>query len=254
MNASTPFTVRVVEPKHNVKISIIDIPEIDPQLKLLLDEKLISICEGCSPSELTLVKSRVLRFMAPKDANTKMGATAELFMHLYLSTLGFKQECLFLNLEENSIKKGFDGYYSKENEEWIMESKSGAIETIGISHRSKIKESYEDLKSKLAGGANNNPWRNAYNHASHADVGTHPSIKSQIRKLADSYEAKSFCDIKDFNIIPGSTIFLSDTWKDNDTDMVDKLTNLLATLEFKKIVAICITKRSLNLFIEYLGE
>lgn len=36
------------------------------------------------------------------------GAVAEFFVHLYLNILGLKQECLFLNLEENSIKKGFD--------------------------------------------------------------------------------------------------------------------------------------------------
>ena len=79
------------------------------------------------------------------------GSIAEFIVHLYLKACGFSQECLFKNLEEGSIKKGFDGYYTYSNEEWIMESKSGSIKTSGITHRAKIKEAYDDLKNKIDG-------------------------------------------------------------------------------------------------------
>ena len=58
-----------------------------------------------------------------------------------------KQEFLFFNLEENSIKKGFDGLFSKDSETFLVESKSGTILTKGISHRTKLKTAYTDSLS-----------------------------------------------------------------------------------------------------------
>jgi hypothetical protein len=174
----------------NVVIHIIDIDDINSDLKLFIDEHFVNICEGDSGSYLEQVKRIVLDFLSSKDLNTKMGATAEFFLHLYLKLLGYKQECLYLNLEEGSIKKGFDGYYSLNDiEEYIMESKSGSSSTNGISHPSKIKEAYNDLKNSLAGTkSNNNSWKNAYNHASHIDVKTANKIRKNIKKLSDEFD------------------------------------------------------------------
>ena len=82
--------------------------------------------------------------MRYKDDTTKIGAVAEFFIHLFLRELGYKQEFLFYNLEERSIKKGFDGYFSQGETQFIVESKSGFESTRNISHKAKIKEAYND--------------------------------------------------------------------------------------------------------------
>lgn len=229
---------------------------LSKELVNYIDEYFVSICEGDSGSNLNDVKKIIIDFLGTKDPRTKMGATAEFFIHLYLKSLGFKQECLFLNLEERSIKKGFDGYYSIDSEEFIMESKSGSSSTETLTHESKIKEAYSDLKNNLAGTSRkskNNPWKNAYNHASHIDVGTSSNIRKNIKKLSDEYEASTYHNIKDFNIIPSSTIFLENVWTDEySNDIIDILESLSESLDFKKINIICVTKQSLDLFKNYL--
>ena len=241
----------------NITIHIIDIENITSDLKGYLDKHFVTICEGNSGSDLKQVKKIVLEFLNQKNLNTKMGATAEFFIHLYLKSLGFKQECLYLNLEEGSIKKGFDGYYSLDDlEEYIMESKSGSHSTKGITHPKKINEAYEDLKNSLAGKkSNNNPWKNAYNHASHIDVGAAKNIRENIKQLSDEFDKNIFQEIKNFNIIPASTIFLDENWSDEySTDIIDSLKELIEKFEFKKLNIICVTQKSLQLFEEYLKE
>lgn len=252
------FDIVLKEPSPNISIHIIDIKTLSLSLKEYLDKHFVSICEGNSGTELSEVKKIIIDFLSTKDPRTKMGATAEFFLHLYLKYIGFKQECLFLNLEERSIKKGFDGYYSFHDDEYIMESKSGSSETSNISHNDKIKEAYSDLKNNLAGKSKkskNNPWKNAYNHASHADVGTSSNIRKNIKQLSDNYNKSIYYEISDFNIIPASTIFLKDIWTDNySKEIMDTLESLSSTLEFKKLNIICVTKQSLNIFQSYLEK
>jgi len=89
----------------NISIHVIDIEYINSDLKQFIDQYFVNICEGDSDSNLEQVKKIVIYFLSSKDSNTKMGATAEFFLHLYLKSLGYKQECLYLNLEEGSKKR-----------------------------------------------------------------------------------------------------------------------------------------------------
>ena len=83
--------------------------EHDHQRYHTLDDNFVAICEGASDTDILTVKKRVRELFSTKNNDWKMGATAEFFVHLYIRLNGFRQECLYLNLEENSIKKGFDG-------------------------------------------------------------------------------------------------------------------------------------------------
>lgn len=241
--------------KDSKEIHIINIKDIDGEFSEVIDKYFVKICEGDSGSKIKIVKKKVRKFLDSKSDETKIGAIAEFFIHLHLNKLNFKQECKFLNLEEGSIKKGFDGYYSKNNEEWIMESKSGFITTKNISHVSKIKVAYEDLDNKIKGDTSNDPWNNAYNHACHRDIGTKESIITHIKKLSDDFEEDKFYNIKDFNIIPGATIFLDGTWIDNNFDeQINKVEKLISKLNYNKIIVICLTKKCMNLFIKFLEK
>ena len=87
----------------NLEITVIDIDDFDDDVKKVIDDNFVSICEGTSDSELLVVKKYVVDLFASKNTKWIMGATAEFFVHLYMKLLGFKQECLFLNSEEGSI-------------------------------------------------------------------------------------------------------------------------------------------------------
>lgn len=249
------FNVEQVDLGNGNELFILNIPAINPELKILIDNKIVQICHGSkSTSKLTAVKRKVQSFLSTKDSTTQMGAIAEFFIHLFLNERSFEQQCLFLNLEENSIKKGFDGYYSGNGVEWILESKSGSIKTKAISHHAKVKESYDDLKQKLAGVGSNNPWRNAYNHAGHIDVGAQKSIVKLIETFSDEYDENKYHDITDFNIIPGATIFLEGTWTAlNSAEIENRVRKLILKMNYKSINIICVTKLSIEIFQVYLS-
>ncbi|MBT1705290.1 hypothetical protein [Chryseosolibacter indicus] len=233
---------------------IIDIETIDEPLKICLDNWFVKVCEGNRGIELSTVKTRVANFLGTKaGSTTEMGAVAEFLLHVFLNEQGYQPQFLYTNLEENSIKKGFDGYYLFASQEWILESKSGSIGTAGISHAKKVKESYDDLKSKLAGEGPNNPWENAYKHASQLDVNANPNVRKNIDALSQRYTKGVFQQIKETNIIPGATIFLNGTWKPTDSAELEKeVLQIIEKLEFKKMVVVCVTKSTLKLFLDYL--
>ncbi|WP_446083676.1 hypothetical protein [Acinetobacter sp. 1125_18A] len=138
---------------------------------------------------------------------------------------------------------------------YILESKSGFESTAGISHISKLKEAYADLKKYFDGSSdkgNNNPWRNAYNHASHGDIKARDSLKKQIKTLANLYDDESFGNIEQYNIIPCSTIFLDSHWSDNFINDFLASTDQLKNFTAKKIDLITLTKLRLLNFIDFL--
>jgi len=235
-------------------LHIINVEKIDQKLKNLIDTNLSSIWNGDNSTDVKIAKIQLKSFLdSKKNSTIEKGAIAEFFLHLYLREIGFSQECLFQNLEEGSIKKGFDGYYSFKNEEWILESKSGAISVKGVSHINKIKEAYNDLNDKLLGKKLNNPWQNAFHHAK--IVGSNSKIINNIKTLSDNYTNKKFNDIKDFNIIPGSTIFFEGEWKPVSAVKTEKdIMNLISKLDFNKIHVVCVNKKSVELFREYLDN
>jgi hypothetical protein len=135
----------------------------------------------------------------------------------------------------------------------LYESKSGSGCTKGISHKSKIKKAYADLDGKITGNTTNNPWQNAYNHANHIDVRSEPDIRKQLKKMANDFTNENYHKIENFNIIPGSTIFLDGTWSRIDSDTLEaELKVLVAQLSFKKIHIVCVNKASVQLFWDYL--
>ncbi|EIV8491873.1 hypothetical protein [Vibrio parahaemolyticus] len=239
------------------ELHVIDIPEIDGNLEALLDKYLVSICEGDSDSELGLVKLRLRNFFEDKRKNTTMGAIAEFLVHLYLNQNGFKQEFLFFNLEEGSIKKGFDGFFSKGSETYLLESKSGSVISKNVSHKEKLRSAYSDLDNYVSGKSDkgkNNPWKNAYNHASHMDVGTEKSIRKKIKRLQDNFDMGKFSDINDFNVIPCSTIFLDGIWSDGMTSEILLDHEFVSKFSGNTVKAICITKDSVDIFFNYLSK
>jgi hypothetical protein len=234
---------------HFINISSLSQPIVD-----CINKNIISICEGSSTTDITTLKARLRNYLDSKRGTSlEMGAVAEFFTHLYLNEVGFTQQFMYLNLEEGSIKKGFDGYYTYSNDQWIYESKSGLKSSESVTHESKIAEAYNDIAEKVSGVVSNNPWQNAYNHASHIDVGANQNIRQEIRKLKDEFTLGIYRNIGEFNILPGSTIFLEGNWEDIEAlDLKSKLEDLIKTYEYKNIQVICVNHSTVNLFWEYL--
>jgi len=240
---------------ENLELHIVDVEYLTPEILDYINEHFVTICEGDSGSNLETVKKRALSFFENKTESTKMGAIAEFFIHLYLKKQGFKQECMFFNLEEGSIKKGFDGYYSIDEKEWIMESKSGNVNSQSITHSKKITEAYNDLVDKFKGNVSNNPWKNAYNHASQIDVRTSGDIRKNIKFLSDNFTNQIFPSINDFNIIPAATIFLNGQWENYDVGKLkQQISKNISKFNYRKILIICLTKKSTNLIIDFLKK
>jgi hypothetical protein len=251
---SESFNVKYKKICGDNYLHMIDIEEIDAKLKALIDNNISEICYGNPNRNIVVVKSRLKRFLK-NDQDHLKGAIAEFIAHVYLREIGFKQEFLFLNLEENSFKKGFDGFYSLQGKSWIFESKSGSINTRGISHSDKIGLAYNDLTRKISGKDknNNNPWENALNHANNIYINTDDKIKKEITKLSDNFELDIYSNIKNFNIIPGSTIFLEGNWKAIDNAKLElQIEKYFAKKEFKRLNVICINKNSVDLFLDYI--
>ena len=255
-----PFVFEEYAISDNVALTIIDIEKIDEAVKAVLDENFVLICEGNSGSSLSTVKTRVKNLFSSKNPEWIMGATAEFFVHLYIRLTGFKQEFLFLNLEENSIKKGFDGFYSKDGLEWLMESKAGSINSKAVSHVGKVSLAMNDLSAKVSGKDKsgkrkrlNNPWQEAYSHASQYDVGTAVNIRKNIKQLADDFTTGNFRTIEEFNTMPCGTVFLSGVWVQPDHNRIKgDIEGISNKLKGKQIHAICVTQQSTDLFEKYI--
>lgn len=251
-NNSDIFDLHSVQKDSNTEIHVLYIKDYTTELRLFLDDCFVSICEGNSGTDLQIVKKSVNKYLERQSDETRMGAIAEFFIHLFLKSIGYKQECFFRNLEENSIKKGFDGYYSKGGSEWIMESKSSS--DPDVSHKDKIAEAYHGLKNKLAGKDRNNPWRNAYNHASHRDLNTNKSIIKNIKKLSDNFEKEEYTEIKNYNVIPASTIFLNEKRvKPIKEGIAANVNKRISKYGYVNISAVCITQKSLKYFLDYIN-
>lgn len=244
------MTHKVYNIKKDITVIVIDIDEKSVQDQIA--ENIVSICEGNSETDLDTIKIKLKDYLEPKGIRIRRGAVAEFYIHLFLKSLGYKQNCLFLNLEENSIKKGFDGYYSFQGDEWIVESKSGA--GTNTTHKNKIEEAYDDLKEKLTTKTKNNPWENAYNHAAHASVGASKTIPTKLKNLSNNYVRNSHLPLTEFCLMPCGTVFNHDASSDIIKETIYKsIKDTIDSMEYKKICIMSISNRAYITFLEFIG-
>lgn len=261
------FDSNVVEIiKDKLNFHFINIENYDEAFKSFIDSKIVSIYNSTfDDKDIELIKIQIREWLAEKskDEKKKAGFVAEFMCHLYINNLKFEQHFLFANLEEKgSMKKGFDGLYKLDEEMWIYESKSSISTTDKANHNSNIGEAYRDIKAKLAGTKTNthgnpiSPWENAVHHAEVAKVINNKTLIENLKEFRNRFITKNFEDIKNFNIIPSSTIFLEDAYStiDND-DLKDKLEKLIIKkYDYKKMNVLCINKKSVDDFIGYIND
>lgn len=231
-------------------IFIITINELSEELKIQIDKYICRIWAGQNEYDIKHVKKEILEYISTKDRKKQIGAIAEFFIHLFLNYKGYTPYCLFQNLEENSLKKGFDGYFSLNNEEWIVESKS--TKDRSVKHHTKVSEAYNDLNSKITGKTSNNPWKNAYNHSCNINILAPENVRKQLDILSKEFVDKKFHKLSEYNIIPCSTKFIEEKDIEKSDVVHNTVLEKVNSFEFNKITVICINNGAEELFMEYL--
>jgi hypothetical protein len=249
---SSAFSYERISLAGNNILYVVSIKSITPELKKYIDRKLGQLTYGEEGDDLERVKARIIKFLKKKKGtDLEIGAIAEFFVHLFLSHRGLKPKFIISNLEEGSLKKGFDGLYTYKEEEWLCESKSGSLTSNGVEHQTKVREAYRGLKNKLAGRDPNNPWSNALHHARVA--GAEKNLLKSIRALSNQFEDGQFHKIEEFNIIPCATIYLDGKPDKMTTQIIEnKIKAILSSFSYKNIRVVCITKESVKAFWTYL--
>lgn len=237
------------------QVTYISIDSIDSKFEKFIDGYIAKICYGSALSSVYSVdeaKKYIEEFITTeKDERRKIGAISEFFLHLYLNSKGYIQECAFTNLEEPSFKKGFDGVYKDANNDiWYMESKSG--DEKSCNHIGKIREAYKDLEKKFTANVENDPWQNAINHVM---VTTQDkSLIGKFHSYSVGFKKGTANRMEDFNIIPSGTVYGSGKTSYDGKTISDNVFNYFKTRDKKGLYAICVTNTSVAQFKAYLGK
>ncbi len=242
------------------KIHLIRFEKYSSDFILHIESEITEIWNGEQKFEtldLKTIKKDILNFIQNKTDKQKHGIISEFFCHIYLRKLGFQQYSIFDNLEENSMKKGFDGLYMDNNfEMFILESKSTLENTKMKSHPKNINKACKDLGQKIDGTNNqNNPWKNALNHANRSRIDPSMTLLKNLTIFSADFINKKYHKIQDFSIIPSSTIYFGDNIKMYElSDFENDLNSTINNYSFKSFEVICINKNSINEFITFLNE
>ena len=214
-----------------------------------IENEIVDIWETNIGYTLDVVKRDIYNVITSKSDIQKHGLVAEFFMHLFLRDLGYEQKCVFSNLEENSMKKGFDGFYEFANEFWIAESKSAITE---VKHKDKIREAIVDIDYKVRNTEGNNPWKNALHHIMIRQHGRKDdSLSKKVLSLSSDYIKKVNHDSSEFNLIPTSTLFVNNN--QSDSEIKKELEEIISGRKIKEMIVLCVNNDMYNEFIDYLN-
>lgn len=259
---------RIENIMDNITLHFLHIDCIDENIANLIEDTIVRICrwpDFWEEDKRDIKNALIAKINSKKWDTLEFGLVSEFFIHLYLNYRGFTQEFLYFNLEDEWwIKKWFDGLYSLGEEEWLMESKSWSFNSQTISHKNKIKEAYDDLNDKVSGHNLNsqwvpiNPWNNALYHAKLVNP-SNDTLFQKIKKMTRDFSNQNFSDIKNFNIIPCSTIFFD--WKnevkesiENYNIVINEIRPWITDKEIKKWQIICFSQTTIDLLLNYLRD
>jgi hypothetical protein len=193
----------------------------------------------------------IKRFDRKAGENNEHGYIAELLACCILRDNGFSQEYCFKNLEESSLKKGFDGIFLWKKELYILESKSSySIDKHHNKHALTIGRAYKDVDDKFTTGTVNNPWENAVNHA--RVFGSKESLIKQLTGLSRQWRNGDFGNKKEKNIILASTIFSESIFEEAlDYEYINEVTE---NHNFKNEIILLNELKSKDIIINYFRE
>jgi hypothetical protein len=237
-------------------------------LKTLLRQNLSTICHGISKVEndrrsIYGYKTTITEFLKRYDTKayeTQIGMIGELLSHVLLIHLkvNLTSASPFFNLEENSIKKGFDIVLIEKGNTtyWIAEVKSGELH--GTTHPEKIRALIDaakrDLKGRFA-SKETHLWHNAIN-------GAKISLENRVdekRQLVDYLE--EFLQISQDGTLPMPNtpnailvpvLFENTTIEIAHADIVSKHLKISRKSDFPQCCIFAIQKGTISAVVDFL--
>lgn len=231
---------------------VTEITHLSDEDKEFILEYLVEISGGReSTYSAKTIATKTSQFLRAMDQNKFNGATAEFFLVCILRKAGFVQEFCYKNLEEGSIKKGFDGVYSKDSHIWVAESKSSESEASHrYNHKNTIDKAYSSLEKLIGGKTKNDPWENAVNHAKSA--GSDKSLIKKLTKLSENYIDGNVSQIENESIIIGSTVIAQETMRIESG--IDEIDNIIIKHKAKNETVAIINLKSCDILKDFLDE
>ncbi len=233
------------------------VDHLSEELKALVRDRLTEICHGVArakkASAIYSYKRTLTSFLNrydTKTAKTKKGMIGELLTHIlfvhYFSA--YEPVSPNFNLEEGSIKKGFDLVLmnNESNELWFAEVKSGNVTTQTCAQ--KLGSLLSTAKNGLVENLNDTRetlWMNAINGASVAM--TSGSLKNKIESLLEDYAEGAFSNSncsEDFNALLVAVCYSGGKETASIDDFKTSHSHHLGTNEFAKLISLSIQKNT----------
>lgn len=209
---------------YHPEFAVCCVEQLSEQLKKSIRRNLSRICHGADQADSGRAMHRyeqtIVTFWnrySSKTTTTQIGMLGELLSHVVLLDHFPKLEVVspYFNLEEKSIRKGFDIllYEQESNAVWITEVKSGEIgkgKSACASTTALLSKARDDLKSRLAENELNH-WQNAIHAAKIAIHSTSTYKQVVIDLLQDEGDIVSAGDAsaEDNNVFLISALFTS---------------------------------------------
>lgn len=238
-------------------------------LKKLIREQLSFICYGAANATSTkkmynynnTLKEFINRYNE-KTEKIQKGMIGELLIHVLLNEFFAEFETIspFFNLEERSIKKGFDVVmtYKEDHSMWITEVKSGELhkgKTANGTTEDLLNTAKRDLYDRL-NGENYSLWLNAINGAKIA-FDKHNDLKDAVIDILEQYgedSAEGKIKSTNMNVFLASALFAPlDDIIDKNT-VKQKYSAITKENKFKCIFALSIQKETYIKIYEFLQK
>lgn len=244
------------------------IEEISDELKDVIRARLSEICHGAAKASRTSVlysyKKTLTVFFEKfdtKSADTQKGMIGELLTHvlfLHFET-GFRAASPFFNMEEDSIKKGFDLvlHHKAKSEIWFVEVKAGecGVETSIQKLGSLLSLAKNGMKTAL-NSERYTLWQNAVNGANL--VVQDSGLKLQIETLLESYNEKAVAGDSastDYNAVLVAVCFSGVQAFASGEEFEGRHTTQKNMNEFRDLMSIALQKDTIQSVIDFLrGE
>lgn len=238
------------------------------ELKQALRENLTRICHGADQASkdraMYKYPATIRHFWnerySTKPWETRIGMLGELLSHVIILKLfpDFDVVSPFFNMEEKSIRKGFDLllYETSTNNVWITEVKSGGRgvgKTSCSATSALLRLARDDLKKRLAEPELNH-WYNAINAAKNAihNKASYRDSVIEILELEGDLAEENGATASDNNVFLISALF-SDVAQAIEEKTVSKFTTeLVADAVFKAVWVLSLHKGTMEKLEEFL--
>lgn len=240
---------------------------LSDELKTALRDNLSRICHGADQAsrgrEMHKYAATIKVFWdrySSKTEKTKSGMLGELLSHVMILKLfpSFEVVSPFFNLEEKSIKKGFDLllYESSKQHVWITEVKSGGMrrgKTTCTATKDLLSKARDDLKGRLAEQELNH-WQNAI-HAARIAIQSKADFRDLVIDILETegdLVVKNSANSQDNNVFLVSALFSDVTQRVAETTISKFTSDLVGKSLFNSIFVLSLHKGTLNKLEDFL--